>query len=140
MNENLKSQNNEEIDSSEMTQEECDLYDLFINEYNDLFEKMLNLKGKNLYSIIKHNVSLLLGNSNFNKYSRSSLKKIHNKLKEDYFEPDSIVIKYLEENLDTIDTKNLPLLNIDTIFAHCNKCYEANHICVNLYIIINIMI
>ena len=131
MSENIrfKPENNEEIDSSEMTQEECDLYDLFINEYNDLFENMLNLKGKNLYSIIKHNVSLLIGNSNFNKYSRASLKKIHNKLKEDYFEPDSIVIKYLEENLDSINTKTLPILNIDTIFAHCNKCYETTHIC-----------
>ena len=131
MSENIrfKSENNEKVDSSEMTQEECDLYDLFINEYNDLFENVLNLKGKNLYSIIKHNVSLLIGNSNFNKYSRASLKKIHNKLKEDYFEPDSIVIKYLEENLDSINTKTLPILNIDTIFAHCNKCYETTHIC-----------
>ena len=125
----LKTENNKENDSSEMTQEESDLYDLFINEYNDLFENALNLKGKNLYSIIKHNVSLLIGKSNFNKYSRTSLKKIHNKLKEDYFEPDSIVIKYLEENLNSIKSKDLPILNIDTIFAHCNRCYKSSHIC-----------
>ena len=122
-------ENNEENDSSELTQEECDLYDLYINEYNDLFENVLNLKGKNLYSIIKHNVCLLIGKSKFNQYSKTSLKKVYTKLKEDYFEPDNIVIKYLEENLDKIKNKDLPKLNIDTIFAHCNHCYESIHIC-----------
>ena len=121
--------NTEENDSSELTQEECDLYDYFINEYNDLFENTLNLRGKNLYSIIKNNVFLLIGKTNFNKYSKTSLKKVYHKLKEEYFEPDNIVIKYLEENLDTIDEDDLPILNIDSIFAHCNKCYESTHIC-----------
>ena len=124
-----KTKNNEEIDSSELTQEECDLYDFFINEYNDLFENILNLKGKNIYSIIKNNVSLLIGKSNFNKYSKTSLKKVYNRLKEDYFEPDNIVIKYLKENIPKINIKDLPKLNIDSIFAHCNRCYESIHIC-----------
>ena len=87
------------------------------------------MKGKNLYTIIKHNVFLLLGKSNFNKYSKTSLKKIYNKLKEDYFEPDNIVINYLRQNLDSISAKDLPILNINSIFAHCNKCYETIHIC-----------
>ena len=131
MSENLKlkTENNEVNEFSELTQEESDLYDLFINEYNDLFENVLNLKGKNLYTIIKHNVFLLLGKSNFNKFSKISLKKIYNKLKEDYFEPDNIVINYLEENLNSIKVRDLPKLNIDSIFAHCNKCYECIHIC-----------
>ena len=121
--------NTEENDSSELTQEECDLYDYFINEYNDLFENTLNLRGKNLYSIIKNNVFLLIGKTNFNKYSKTSLKKVYHKLKEEYFDPDNIVIKYLEENLDSISEDDLPILNIDSIFAHCNKCYESTHIC-----------
>ena len=131
MSENVKANNdnNEENDSPELTQEECDLYDYFINEYNDLFENALNLRGKNLYSIIKNNVFQLIGKTNFNKYSKTSLKKVYYKLKEEYFEPDNIVIKYLEENLDTIDEDDLPILNIDSIFAHCNKCYESTHIC-----------
>ena len=111
MSENIKikSGNNGENEFNELTQEESDLYDLFINEYNDLFENVLNLKGKNLYTIIKHNVFLLLGKSNFNKYSKTSLKKIYNKLKEDYFEPDNIVINYLRQNLDSISAKDLPI-------------------------------
>ena len=131
MSENVKANNdnNEENDSPELTQEECDLYDYFINEYNDLFENALNLRGKNLYSIIKNNVFQLIGKTNLNKYSKTSLKKVYYKLKEEYFEPDNIVIKYLEENLDTIDEDDLPILNIDSIFAHCNKCYESTHIC-----------
>ena len=126
---NKMNDNKEEVVSSELTQEECDLYDLFINEYNDLFENSLNLKGKNLYSIIKNNVFLLIGKTNFNKYSKASLKKVYYKLKEEYFEPDNIVIKYLQENLDILSEKDLPVLNIDSIFAHCNKCYESTHIC-----------
>ena len=37
-----KNENNEDINNSELTPNECDLYDLFINEYNDLFENILN--------------------------------------------------------------------------------------------------
>ena len=125
----LKTENNEEKNDLDLTLEECELYNFFINEYNDIFENVLNLKGKNLYSIIKNNVILLMGKSNFNKYSKNSLKKVYNKIKEDYFEPDNIVIKYLKDNLDSISVRDLPILNIDSIFAHCNKCYESIHIC-----------
>ena len=118
-----------EIDNLELTANECDLYDLFINEYNDLFENILNLKGKNIYAIMKHNVFLLLGKEQFNEYPRSSHKKVYNKIKEEYFEPDNIVIKNLEENLDSICVTDIPSLNIDSIFAHCRKCYECTHIC-----------
>ena len=121
--------NNEEIDNLELTANECELYDFFINEYNDLFENILNLKGKNIYVIIKRNVFLLLGKTQFNKYSKSSMKKVYNKIKEEYFEPDNIVIKNLEDNLDLIGVRDLPILNIDSIFAHCKKCYECTHMC-----------
>ena len=124
-----KTENNEEIDNTELTPNECDLYDLFINEYNDLFENILNLKGKNIYAIMKRNVFLLLGKTEFNKYSKYSMKKVYNKIKEEYFEPDNIVIKNLEDNLDSIGVRDLPTLNIDSIFAHCNKCYECTHMC-----------
>ena len=101
INENMdKIENNEEIKNVELTTNECDLYDLYINEYNDLFENILNLKGKNIYAIMKRNVFLLLGKTQFNKYSKSSMKKVYNKIKEEYFEPDNIVIKNLDYNLD----------------------------------------
>ena len=51
----LKTENNEEKNDLDLTLEECELYNFFINEYNDIFENVLNLKGKNLYSIIKNN-------------------------------------------------------------------------------------
>ena len=124
-----KTENNEELDPMELTPNECELYDYLINEYNDLFENILNLKGKNIYAIIKRNVFLLLGKKEFNKYSKTSMKKVYNKIKEDYFQPDNIVIKNLEDNLDSIGVRDLPILNIDSIFAHCKKCYECTHIC-----------
>ena len=129
-NENMdKKENNEKIKNIELTASECDLYDLFINEYNDLFENILNLKGKNIYAIMKRNVFLLLGKIQFNKYSKSSMKKVYNKIKEEYFEPDNIVIKNLDYNLDSIGIRELPTLNIDSIFAHCKRCYECTHMC-----------
>ena len=124
-----KEENNEELEQTELTPNECELYDYFINEYNDMFENILNLKGKNIYAIIKRNVFMLLGKNEFNKYSKSSMKKVYKKLKEDYFEPDNIVVKNLEENLDSMGVRDLPILNIDSIFAHCKKCYECIHIC-----------
>ena len=124
-----KKENNEDIDNSELTPNECDLYDLFINEYNDLFENILNLKGKNIYAIMKHNVFILLGKEQFNQYSKISQRKVYSKIREEYFEPDNIVIKNLESNLDSIGVRELPILNIDSIFAHCKKCYECTHIC-----------
>ena len=123
-----KKEDNKELDNSELTPNECDLYDLFINEYNDLFENILNLKGKNIYAIMKRNVYLLIGKEQFNHYSKSSQRKVYNRIKEEYFEPDNIVIKNLEDNLETIEM-DLPTLNIDSIFAHCKKCYECTHIC-----------
>ena len=122
-------ENKEEMDNSELVPYEYELYDFFINEYNDLFENILNLKGKNIYAIMKRNVFLLLGKDQFNKYPKSSMKKVYNKIKEEYFEPDNIVIKNLEENLNSIKKGDIPILNIDTIFAHCQKCYECTHIC-----------
>ena len=122
-------ENNEDSDNLELTPNECDLYDLFINEYNDLFENILNLKGKNIYAIMKRNVYLILGKTQFNAYSKTSMKRVYNKIKEEYFEPDNIVIKNLEDNLDSIGVRDLPTLNIDSIFAHCKKCYECTHMC-----------
>ena len=122
-------ENNGDLDDKELTPNEYDLYDLFINEYNDLFENILNLKGKNIYAIMKRNVYLLIGKTQFNKYSKTSMKKVYNKIREEYFEPDNIVIKNLEDNLDSIGVRDLPTLNIDSIFAHCKKCYECTHMC-----------
>jgi len=131
MNENSlnKKEINEEIDNSDFTQNELELYDLFVNEYNDIFENILNLKGKNIYAIIKRNIFLLLGKEQFNQYSKLSQRKVYLKIREEYFEPDNIVIKNLECNLDSIVEDDLPIININTIFAHCNKCYECLHIC-----------
>jgi len=124
-----KKEINEEIDNSSLTSNELELYDLFVNEYNDIFENILNLKGKNIYAIIKRNIFLLLGKEQFNQYSKLSQRKVYKKIREEYFEPDNIVIKNLECNLDSIGVGDLPTININTIFAHCNKCYECLHIC-----------
>ena len=124
-----KKEINEDNDISELTQNELELYDLFINEYNDIFENILNLKGKNIYAIIKRNIFLLLGKDQFNQYSKLSQRKVYKKIREEYFEPDNIVIKNLECNLESIGVGDLPIININSIFAHCNKCYECLHIC-----------
>ena len=124
-----KKEINEEINNFEFTQNELELYDLFVNEYNDIFENILNLKGKNIYATIKRNIFLLLGKESFNQYSKLSQRKVYKKIREEYFEPDNIVIKNLECNLDSIGVDDLPIININSIFAHCKKCYECLHIC-----------
>ena len=129
MKNSQKKKNNELVESSELSSKESELYDLFIDEYNDLFENLFNLKGKNIFSILKHNVSLLIGKKKFHKYTNISLEKIQKMLKDDYLEPDTIVINNLGNNFDNINFKECSFLDIDLIFAHCEKCYECLHIC-----------
>ena len=129
MKNSQKNKNNELVESSELSSKESELYDLFIDEYNDLFENLFNLKGKNIFSILKHNVSLLIGKKKFHKYTNISLEKIQKMLKDDYLEPDTIVINNLGNNFDNINFRECSFLDIDLIFAHCEKCYECLHIC-----------
>ena len=46
------------------TESEQELYDAILDEYNDIFENILNIKEKNLFDKILINVRAILGEKN----------------------------------------------------------------------------
>ena len=104
---------------------EKNLYDLFVTEYNDLFKDILQLNKKNILSKIIHNILSYLGQRKFNLFPKDMVQKITNKLTYEKINPDFDLIKKLNTNI----YPQLPILDINTILAHCDKCYECYHIC-----------
>ena len=102
------------------------LYDLYLSEYNDLFEYMFSSSVDYILSKLTKNISQLLGKEKFESYPKELIQKYKDKLFEEN----------IKQDLDLIDNiKNgvlgpfLPLLDINTIYAHCEKCYECIHLC-----------
>ena len=52
------------------TKNEQELFDIFLEEYNDIFPNILNLSEKAIFDRIILNVSTLLGQQNYNSYSK----------------------------------------------------------------------
>ena len=109
----------------ELTKSEETLYDLFLSEYNDLYENILNTNSDYILSKITKNISYLMGKEKYDNYPAELLKKFKNKLYNEHIHPDLILIDSIKNNIN----QNLPILDIDTIYAHCEKCYDCLHIC-----------
>ena len=102
------------------------LFDLFLTEYNDLFENMLSMSPYYIIAKITNNICQLLGKEKFESYSKDLIQKLKNKLFAQYIKPDLDLINTIKNN---VLGPFLPLLDINTIFAHCEKCYECIHLC-----------
>ena len=59
----------------ELSKNEETLYDLFLSEYNDLFENMLNSNSDYILSKITKNISYLIGKEKYENYPPELLKK-----------------------------------------------------------------
>ena len=101
------------------------LYDLFLTEYNDLFENSLSMNSDQLISKLIKNISQLLGKEKFESYSADLIQHLKQKLLEENINPDMEIINSTKKNIGPF----LPQLNINNIMAHCEKCYECVHIC-----------
>ena len=101
------------------------LYDLFLTEYNDLFENSLSMNSEQLISKLIKNISQLLGKEKFESYSADLIQHLKQKLLEENINPDMEIINSIKKNIGPF----LPQLNINNIMAHCEKCYECVHIC-----------
>ena len=123
----------------EMTKPEEKLYNFFVSEYNDIFENILNYSFDFIFTRITKNILCLLGKEKYESYPPELIKFFKDKLYTEYMKPNLSLI----ENIKFKKSRPLPPLNIDTILAHCQKCYDSLHTCgEKLYIIkdINIII
>ena len=64
----------------ELSKSEETLYDLFLSEYNDLYENILNTNSDYILSKITKNISYLMGKEKYDNYPNELLKKFKNKL------------------------------------------------------------
>ena len=109
----------------EFSKNEEALYELFLSEYNDLFENMLNTNSDDILNKIARNISHLIGKENYENYPNELLKKFKKKLYNECIHPDLNLIEKIKCRIGPY----LPPLSIDTIYAHCDRCYDCLHTC-----------
>ena len=117
------------------TKNEQELFDIFLEEYNDIFPNILNLSEKAIFDRIILNVSTLLGQQNYNSYSKITIAKIQSTLKSQYYMKDLISIKQIRNIFISMNLKNelnkFPPLEKKEIIPHCDKTSKCYHICGN---------
>ena len=109
----------------DLSKNEETLYDLFLSEYNDLFENMLNSNSDDIISKITKNISYLIGKEKYENYPSDLLQNFKQKLFNECIQQDLLLIEKIRPKID----QSLPPLDIDTIYAHCERCYDCLHIC-----------
>ena len=117
------------------TKNEQELFDIFLEEYNDIFPNILNLSERAIFDRIILNVSTLLGEKNYNSYSKITIAKIQSTLKSQYYMKDLISIKQIRNIFISMNSKNelnkFPPLEKKEIIPHCDKTSKCYHICGN---------
>ena len=116
-----------------LDESEQELFDALIDEYNDIFENILNMHQKNLFDKIMDNVKAILGEKKMENYSKVKIAKALLQLKIRYYTPDFLDLKPITELISSASPRDLlnkiPILKIRDIFSHCEKCDQCYHIC-----------
>ena len=112
-----------------LSKDEQELFDLFLEEYNDLFEKFLLISEKNYFDDILKNVEIVLTSKVFNSYSKISIAKIQSLLKKDYYIPDKTNTFKIKELFLSGKQSSIPHLSKEEVIPHCNKTEKIYHLC-----------
>ena len=119
--------------SQKFSETEQELYDAFIDEYNDIFEKILILPEKKMFDNILENVKAILGEKKMSTFSNITTAKVLSSLKLSNYLPDINSLKQLKEIMLSFGKKyrnhKMPFLKIEEIFSHCEKCSKCYHTC-----------
>ena len=102
------------------------LYDLFLSEYNDIFENILSMSSEYILSKLVNNISQLLGKEKFESYPKELIQKYRNRLIEENINQDIALINNIKNG---VLGPFLPQLDINSIYAHCEQCYNCVHLC-----------
>ena len=125
---------NESPKKLDFTELEQELYDVLLDEYNDIFEKILNLEESQIFSKILINSKAILGPKKMLLYSEEIINKIITSIKTSLYNSDLVSLTPLKNYINTCSKRpkinnKLKLLEIDDIFAHCRDCSQCYHIC-----------
>ena len=112
---------------------EQELFDALLDEYNDIFEHILNITEKNMFDKILDNVKAILGPKKILTYTKMSIARVLSALKLSNYLPDITSLKQIKEIMISFGKKDrtnkIPSLKIDDIFSHCKECSKCFHIC-----------
>ena len=115
------------------TESEQELYDAILDEYNDIFENIFNIKENVLFDTIFTNAKAILGEKKMENYSNTVISKVISFLKASNYVPDINSLKSFKKYLLHLKKNNkidkIQSLEIDDIFAHCKGCSKCYHIC-----------
>ena len=112
---------------------EQELYDALIDEYNDIFENILNISEKNLFDTIINNVRAIFGEKKMKLFSKITMARSLSTLKINNYMQDFLSLKNIKEMILSLGNKDhnkkIPELKIDEIYAHCKDCSKCYHTC-----------
>jgi len=118
---------------AKFTESEQELYDVLLDEYNDIFENIFNIKEKYIFDKILINSKAILGEKKMETYSKSVISKVLLNLKISNYIPDITSLKTFKKYILPFKKNNkihkIEPLEIDDIFAHCKECSKCYHIC-----------
>ena len=118
---------------TKFTESEQELFDALLDEYNDVFENILNISEKNMFDKILVNVKAILGAKKMSSYAKMTIAKVLSSLKLLNYLPDITSLKHLKEIMISLGnrdrTNKMPVLKINEIFSHCKECSKCYHTC-----------
>ena len=131
---NESPQKNTKIEFPKFTELEQELYDVLLDEYNDIFENIFNLEESEIFQKILINSKAILGPKKIGLYSDEIINKIISYIKTSLYNSDIRSIMPLKKYFNIFSNKlrtniKSKLLEIDDIFAHCRDCSQCYHIC-----------
>ena len=112
---------------------EQELYDALMDEYNDIFENILNISEKNLFDTIVNNVRAIFGEKKMKSFSKITTARALSTLKINNYMQDFLSLKNIKEMILSLGKKDhnkkIPELKIDEVYAHCKDCSKCYHTC-----------
>ena len=112
---------------------EQELYDALMDEYNDIFENILNISEKNLFDTIINNVRAIFGEKKMKLFSKITMARSLSTLKINNYMQDFLSLKTVKEMILSLGNKDhnkkIPELKIEEIYAHCKDCSKCYHTC-----------
>ena len=126
-------QNNEIDEKIVLNELEQELYDALMDEYNDIFENILNISEKNFFDTIINNVRAIFGEKKMKSFSKITMARSLSTLKINNYIQDILSLKNIKEMILSLGNKDhnkkIPELKIDEIYAHCRDCSKCYHTC-----------
>ena len=125
----------QKIQIADISMYELELSQIFQEQYNDLYSKILHISQDEFISNLQKQVSIMI-KINRKKFSESLIKKVLNIFTKMYLN-DKIQCQNFLNILKKVKPEKLPFLEKRNYYIHCQSCKEAFHSCGNALVYFN---